>query len=683
MLILSDMSGQSMVSGFRAYLTGYPLQDETAYAFGKTWYAPEMDRPGCVWTHTLVIEFSDVPLIKNPWRLLTFFRRPEGNKDLSCYEHGIDVLLSEVRDASDMKSDCFGSTREFVEHILSGLYGSPGKPVFITADTSEEFEGLILAIWNQQWPRLRRSFSFCTGSISNRKLDGRFFDLQVVPWTSFENIKRELPDAMYVNVDDSRMTSSLPNWVSVAADDLLRGNNANLKKFLWNFGADQSNGRDSYLRLAQVFSALEKVRLGDLAISEIIESLAKLYPNKTAGIRLKAAILGSQGKANTRFSTPFEEIELLSELCVTNKHRAFDKKSLSIRKRAAALWVSEPSKTRNLVLRLCNTSLNPIGEDFLIGFSEAIDTTGLISLSRDEPSLLYVLITKNPALAASEKVWSLPAGRRRSVIDAIMDSRDIPEEVLGGIVNAILEAGVSDGADQLPRISERCVIKSILDWFDSRSRLLGHDPNVPSRWLNSLRLRSSLLLDWLRSAKSPSEHSIALLAGILDPHSREVLDYGTNVWLPVPKSSFHNLDEATLSHTMSFLLALGFNNAGSEGHKLVAAAYQTVYDATENDELTHESWRLLVDLVPSLPWWRNWDKCERLRIAIAEKFIYYGWPLESFLTAIRRNETFEQVVNSLRHRKTERELLDGLAEGIKKGVVLTNAFRRKVLLDSL
>src|SRR6266478_6408008 len=54
MLRMSDLSGTSMASGFQDYLTGYPLQSLDAYALARTWYAPEMPRPGCVWTHTLI-----------------------------------------------------------------------------------------------------------------------------------------------------------------------------------------------------------------------------------------------------------------------------------------------------------------------------------------------------------------------------------------------------------------------------------------------------------------------------------------------------------------------------------------------------------------------------------------------------------------------------------------------------
>src|SRR5205823_3931025 len=55
MLRMSDLSGGNIVSGFEDYLTVYPLKQIGMYAFAKTWVALEMPRPGCVWTHTLLL----------------------------------------------------------------------------------------------------------------------------------------------------------------------------------------------------------------------------------------------------------------------------------------------------------------------------------------------------------------------------------------------------------------------------------------------------------------------------------------------------------------------------------------------------------------------------------------------------------------------------------------------------
>src|SRR4051812_36584795 len=57
MLALSDASGSGARIPESGYLTGYPLSESGMYAFARTWAAPEMSRPGCVWTHTLIIDF--------------------------------------------------------------------------------------------------------------------------------------------------------------------------------------------------------------------------------------------------------------------------------------------------------------------------------------------------------------------------------------------------------------------------------------------------------------------------------------------------------------------------------------------------------------------------------------------------------------------------------------------------
>src|SRR5690606_17437412 len=76
MLVMSDMSGMSMVRGFESYLTGYPVKDLKSYALARTWYAPERKRPGCVWTHTLLVDNSVLANIDHLFALVHLFSRP-------------------------------------------------------------------------------------------------------------------------------------------------------------------------------------------------------------------------------------------------------------------------------------------------------------------------------------------------------------------------------------------------------------------------------------------------------------------------------------------------------------------------------------------------------------------------------------------------------------------------------
>ena len=72
------------------YLTGYPLDEDGLYVIARTWAAPEIPRPGCIWTHSLLISFTELAQLDDPRRLLPLFRRPavsgERNEYTSLFE---------------------------------------------------------------------------------------------------------------------------------------------------------------------------------------------------------------------------------------------------------------------------------------------------------------------------------------------------------------------------------------------------------------------------------------------------------------------------------------------------------------------------------------------------------------------------------------------------------------------
>src|SRR5438445_808893 len=98
MLPITDMSGNSMLDGFEEYLTAYPIKGINAFAIGKTWYADEMERPGCVWTHTLIISFVDLPLLLDPEIIFDLFKRPTGSQDTDAYKYAITVKPNQSKD---------------------------------------------------------------------------------------------------------------------------------------------------------------------------------------------------------------------------------------------------------------------------------------------------------------------------------------------------------------------------------------------------------------------------------------------------------------------------------------------------------------------------------------------------------------------------------------------------------
>ena len=173
LLTLSDMSGPSMVPGFDFYVTGYPVFEAGCYALAATWYAPEMERPGCVWTHTLLIDFSHLAAVEDLRALQAYFVRPRLGGDFSSYQQPIAAHL-----------DVDGPVARFHNipsmRLLQALY-TQDDAVLCSIENAAQPLDFLLQIWSQQWPKLRRSFKFCTGALSPRRLKAAEFDLQFFP----------------------------------------------------------------------------------------------------------------------------------------------------------------------------------------------------------------------------------------------------------------------------------------------------------------------------------------------------------------------------------------------------------------------------------------------------------------------------------------------------------------------
>lgn len=82
MSVLSDWTGYRNELGEDSYMTFYPLSNGEKYAFAKTWYAEEMERPGCVWTHTLIVDLKKLDRNFDFRTLENYFRRPLKDKPI-------------------------------------------------------------------------------------------------------------------------------------------------------------------------------------------------------------------------------------------------------------------------------------------------------------------------------------------------------------------------------------------------------------------------------------------------------------------------------------------------------------------------------------------------------------------------------------------------------------------------
>jgi hypothetical protein len=685
-LVLSDMSGPSMLPGFESYITGYPLPDINMYALGRTWYASEMSRPGCVWTHTILIDNADIAQIPNLTKLLELFLRPIKGSSWSSYKLPIEVQIED----GERNFPEYASEFEILAHqVLKALYGGSNEPVYLQAANSEHYENLLMLIWSQQWPRLRRSFKFCTGSLSNRKADGNPFDLQVVPRSLLSQIQREAAfgvviqpthNAVLVNTQEDESLNTSPHWLTAATDDLTSKPRNSIRRFLWRFGADLADGRIVFASLIQAYICISDVKSGKSTLAELLKLVNSLFPAPNQALRLKLALFGSPDSSKAHLLPWISEGKILTELVSNEHHAAFKPSSLAIRERAKALLISDRQAALDTALRIIDGEITPHGEEFLTGMCESLSIDDALYLSQTKQGLLPLIIQHNPSLISEPALWRHSHNVQRELFDTVIRQENAGETFLQSVVPVLLDSGSDTLAEDVVNyMGPKAVVVAILEWFDSEPkadvRALGE------RWQRILSWNKDHVLDWLKlkSDSAPRVTTIALIARMLDPHAYQTINAGSLIWLPLAKNGTDELEYNSLVSVMCFLLALGFHNPKPSGADLVTQAFEIVHAAAENKRLNYSDWGVLQSQAPPTSFWRGWDWCERLRCALIEYFIRYKWPNEHFLRATARPEIFQRVLDCCDMTSQGRKLFRRLKQQVAKGHVHATEQQRYLL----
>ena len=713
MLVLSDLSGSRAEPGFETYLTAYPLPEIGSYALARTWVAPEMKRPGCVWTHTLLIEFADLARFETPNQLrdlLDLLERPssEGDTDLSRYKTSAfwTLPLAEISlSADDVDKDLLVS--DLARYLLLGLYFKPLEPVFLLAEDAAQYEELVFRLWLQQWPRLRRQFAFCTGVGANRKHAKQSFDLQIAPTRKASSLKHELPSSTLLRgseielgkVGNSSLDLSTPKnadedfaWLEVAMIDLALTNSnqdGSFREFLRFWGADAKADRAQYALLGNMFAALKEVNRNcndqEQNLLDFLESMAQAFPQVKQAQKLKAQTLG-QTAPNRILKV--SETEVLKALVSTPYYRIFDANSLHIQSRVAALWQQDSQQEQNAAQTLLLDSLqgapNPLLDEIITAFARSATPAQATAVADRVPSLAVPFVRQNPALLFSPELWHGSPDLRRELLDDLKAS-NLSHEQQQLISVMIFETGASDLADDLEFICGAVAAHSILEHLAATPRILDEP------WKRMLIRHADELTHWLQEQISlpalPESLVIQVLVPLLlhcDPASREFDAIGLQNWvslLSTCKMGQQNQTatdveaERLFSNLSVWILTAAFSRSGHNASLLVERTFHTAHHALAQQNVSFFIWKWLEKGVPALPY-KEWDRCERLRLALVDQFAKKKWPLAQFTGAIKDEDTLHNVIMACRQTHQGQEIFKRVRRQVKDGEITVSSWQQ-------
>jgi hypothetical protein len=678
LLTMSDMSGPMMVPSFNNYLTGYPVVQNEIYALARTWYAPEMSRPGCVWTHTLLISQETLSKIDDLRELLHRFRRPSGSDYVQFYNSPIALISHDA----DYRNEETQSENVRQLHAFIALYMQFDRPVFISAGSSEQYEEFVLRVWTQQWPSLRARFSFCTGALADRKVNEKPLDLQVIPNDRLEKFRRSAPTGVFVNgsesVTDSVGMSDSPDVIPLLSDlyrSLYSEEKSQLGKFLSQYGPDLQPTRDSLTKLTWFYDELQKFTEETCNIPALITTIASKFPEQHEARSLKRHILGAP--RDRQFLCSVSEAELLFQLAVTSSSTsAFDSHDLRVSERAVRLFAEDFESCVSLMEQLIAAEPAPIGEELIKSISQNFGRDEIKALNDRNPSILNVALTSNPLLATRPVFWSSVGHNRRDYFSSIA-KLDSDPELARSVVFAILEARAAGLAAEVVNKFADKALWWVLDWLNDFTTA---KKDLTNDWLHVFKPRWESGLDWISSLPAPPNSMALLLISDILPtvRSPKLKQLGSHMWLRLSAEIPTEGDFRWL-RASAFLLALSFYDADEGGLKLAEETFQMVHDAAAQDRLDYETWQVLRNELPKLSRWGDWDRCERIRRGLVERFVKSRWPIEQFFMTVKEESTLKSITKSAEDYPAGRMLMRIITEAIDKGTLNISATQMDIL----
>lgn len=647
LLLLSDLSGPEFRPDFDGYLTGYGLNGSGYYVLARTWFASEMPRPGCVWTHSLLFRDEDLSRIRSLSHLP--FRRPVATDPSEVYEGTLRVELDGEWARVDPSPELKG--------VLSALY-SGDSTVVVSAGSAAAQEQVVLAVFLQQWPRLRRSFRFCTGALLPRD---RSFDLVMTPREALLGVERR--EGFVVVTHEA--ASAGPSWLARALSDLSTPD-SNYRLFLWRFGPDFSNGRRAFAFLTRTYIQISRSPDEQIDIPSLLDELQSIAPNPTDAQRLKAALFGD----HAAFS--FDADEPILRWYLRGTSSCLDAQTVAIQTRVERLARAAPNELAALLLQSAGSdATNRCYEEFARACLAAV-RSGALRLRAWEADAILRLIAIAPEMVTSPEIWERSTEQQAQLFALV------GPQISNTATRLQLQVAFLKGDKSL--LSELAFTSWPTESINALLAVLDEDHGFElPRQAKVALLHSHDLLAAVVTEAQLGPGALRFCAAYLDAGSAAARSIPIVTWFPCARSGI-SLNEPSLELKASvFFLVMGLRATRVDASRLVAESFMRVHEATSAERIANAEWNLIDRELP-LPSY-GWDRCKWLVRGVVDRFVDRHWPVAEFTATFGASATWRRAVRHLRRSRGGLAYLSDLRHANAAGALALDAEQAATLQD--
>lgn len=589
---LSDWSEYVGINNKRDYITAYPLDESPYYVVAMTWYADGMRRPGCVWTHSLLIHKDDLVKITDFCNLLYLFEVPL-TENFESYSTP-RAFVEDAKEAATHLSD-IGENRaaEVYESLLSTT------PSFILSEfTSQQSQELLLTLLNYLPTEIMKNKSICSGTASPRAYDGKYLSLQFVTH-----------DGNAVKYLSNRTTAPWSQLVGISVVNN-RPQLANLIRHYQDELGDSVEMLSGFLSVVVLINRTCKdEEEKQQVLLEIINTLSKTFPNQQEGKVFKSAVFQPSvardfgGEENFLYTISTVNVASFTEEQVEYGKRLRDLSTDQFLQLLKQLYTAE--------------ELNEWGMQTVNEVKRYISYAEIAGLRKSDKAFFQTIICSSPELL-NQIVWAdFTKEELQSTLSVFSDKTMVKSfkhwrELLKTMLE--LKVPVASELASMAFSNDRDCVGEYLTY-------LNLDNHYTQRYVSmELEHYPETILDWLSNETSINSEVAYVLANSIEEVSTLVESRGSRIWKP-----FSNvLNQNTPIKFYVFLYILSFNWQDREALSYLRKAFYPIHTLLAQDKLDYSLWYKVEPYTEHF-FLAFWDRCKKMRKMVIKRLKDAGY----------------------------------------------------------
>lgn len=589
MKIISDWS-EYTDNEENSYLTAYPLPDADSIVVAKSWYADEMDRPGCVWTHSLIINLSSIDDKFDFRCLLSYFRRP------TVGEYEYYSSPQEINFPSGEKFAIEDSDDKLVVLYLSLLNGGNGASIFLSEEGQSYYQRLCLTLLQYIPLDFLKTVGFCTGTAFGRKISNDLLSLQFATGTGVklsEFVLRHQEQLSSVCAGLRNICSSMRTTAS-DTDQALRVFSSDIKADINNLCA-----------VGLLLSILDDVlihKVSKVSFSEILYIISDAFPSKDLGIAVKRTFCGK--RVSSLFS---DEVSVLSQLVSSVSSDFIDYTLIDYRSRVKSLLTEGGIQQYTAYLKqlVDSGTINNEGQAQMHEATICLDYNNLYHIAQTDFSVYMGLVMSNPSILRYG-FWVDFSEQQFYPTYSVFVNHTIGNfDSWEKLFLVSLYRNYQINANLMNKFSQnvKTIVSDVMEYLESSVN--GYiQPEVK----NYCRRHASDILEWIRNREKVSMSVVRFVVDIIDVKQVQIASYS-----PDDFRCLYNTPNIADPDYNIFLLVLAFRLKDKGCVPYVRKSFKTVHDLLSSSRLPEYLWEIIEPYTEKLFFLQEWDRCKKLR----------------------------------------------------------------------